>query len=52
LAIPDIVNIDRAMRWGFAWKQGRFELLDAIGPTRDESWHDIGGVPGVSLALE
>lgn len=29
----DIVNVDRAMRWGFAWKQGPFELLDAIGPS-------------------
>ena len=30
----DVVNIDRAMRWGFAWKQGPFELLDAIGPRK------------------
>ncbi len=30
----DIVNIDRALRWGFAWKQGPFELLDAIGPAK------------------
>lgn len=28
----DIVNIDRAMRWGFNWRQGPFEMLDAIGP--------------------
>lgn len=28
----DIVNIDRAMRWGFAWDKGPFELFDAIGP--------------------
>ena len=27
----DIVNIDRAMRLGFAWRQGPFELLDALG---------------------
>ena len=27
----DIVNIDRAMRWGFNWKRGPFELLDAMG---------------------
>ncbi len=27
----DIVNIDRAMRWGFAWKEGPFELLDRLG---------------------
>ncbi len=30
----DVVNIDRAMRWGFAWKQGPFEMLDALGPER------------------
>lgn len=30
----DIVNIDRAMRWGFNWKAGPFELLDTIGPGR------------------
>ena len=28
----DIVNIDRAMRWGFAWSKGPFEMLDEIGP--------------------
>ena len=27
----DIVNIDRAMRWGFNWQRGPFELLDQIG---------------------
>jgi len=27
----DVVNVDRAMRWGFAWDQGPFELWDAIG---------------------
>jgi 3-hydroxyacyl-CoA dehydrogenase len=30
----DIVNIDRAMRWGFNWAKGPFELLDTIGPGR------------------
>ncbi len=30
----DIVNVDRAMRWGFNWKQGPFELLDQLGPNR------------------
>jgi 3-hydroxyacyl-CoA dehydrogenase len=28
----DILNIDRAMRWGFAWSKGPFEILDEIGP--------------------
>ncbi|MEE2828533.1 MAG: 3-hydroxyacyl-CoA dehydrogenase/enoyl-CoA hydratase family protein [Myxococcota bacterium] len=27
----DVVNIDRAMRWGFAWDLGPFETWDAIG---------------------
>jgi len=30
----DIVNIDRAMCWGFNWQQGPFALLDRIGPER------------------
>ena len=30
----DIVNVDRAMRWGFAWQKGPFELLDAAGPSK------------------
>jgi 3-hydroxyacyl-CoA dehydrogenase len=27
----DLVNIDRAMRWGFNWELGPFEAWDAIG---------------------
>ncbi len=27
----DIVNVDNAMRWGFNWELGPFEMLDAIG---------------------
>ncbi len=27
----DIVNVDRAMRWGFGWDLGPFEMWDAIG---------------------
>ncbi|OCS92536.1 3-hydroxyacyl-CoA dehydrogenase/enoyl-CoA hydratase family protein [Caryophanon latum] len=27
----DIIAIDNAMKWGFGWKQGPFELWDAIG---------------------
>ena len=26
-----VVEIDRAMRWGYAWKLGPFELWDAVG---------------------
>ena len=27
----DIVNIDNAMKWGYAWKMGPFEAWDALG---------------------
>jgi len=27
----DVVAIDRAMRWGFGWEMGPFELWDAVG---------------------
>jgi len=27
----DVVQVDRAMRWGFSWELGPFEMLDAIG---------------------
>ncbi len=27
----DVVNVDRAMRWGFNWKLGPFQTWDAIG---------------------
>ena len=27
----DIVNVDNAMKWGFNWEIGPFEMLDAIG---------------------
>ncbi len=30
----DIVNVDRAMRWGFGWELGPFEIWDAIGVDR------------------
>ena len=30
----DIVNIDNAMKWGFAWQKGPFEILDTIGPKK------------------
>jgi 3-hydroxyacyl-CoA dehydrogenase len=30
----DVVNVDRAMKWGFNWDQGPFELLDSIDPIK------------------
>lgn len=41
----DIVAIDRAMRWGFNWKRGPFELIDAIGPNSFASSLEKAGKP-------
>ena len=30
----DIANIDNAIRWGFNWVHGPFEMLDHLGPAR------------------
>ena len=30
----DVVNIDNAIRWGFGWRKGPFEMLDHLGPDR------------------
>ena len=30
----DIINVDRAMRWGFGWALGPFETWDALGVKR------------------
>jgi 3-hydroxyacyl-CoA dehydrogenase len=39
----DIVNIDRAMRWGYAWGKGPFEMLDTVGPGRVIAKIEAGG---------
>lgn len=50
----DIVNIDRAMRWGFNWAKGPFELLDAIGPDKLIASMNTGGevLPGMLDVLQ
>jgi 3-hydroxyacyl-CoA dehydrogenase len=30
----DILNIDNAMKWGFGWAKGPFEMLDVVGADR------------------
>ena len=30
----DVVNVDRAMRWGYAWNRGPFEIIDCLGADR------------------
>lgn len=27
----DVINVDNAMKWGYSWELGPFEMLDAIG---------------------
>jgi 3-hydroxyacyl-CoA dehydrogenase len=41
----DVVNVDRAMRWGFNWAKGPFELLDALGPARVAERLEAAGQP-------
>ena len=50
----DIVSIDRAMRLGFAWRQGPFELLDALGADRVIEKLDRAGreLPGMLQVLK
>ena len=33
----DIINIDNAMKWGFGWDMGPFEVWDAIGVSESVS---------------
>ena len=30
----DIANVDNAIRWGFNWQKGPFEMLDHLGPLK------------------
>jgi 3-hydroxyacyl-CoA dehydrogenase len=51
-----IDDVDRAMRWGFGWDLGPFELIDAIGVKEvlaaAEAAHAIeGGVPPLMASL-
>ncbi len=40
----DVAAIDRAMRWGFGWELGPFEMLDAIGVDAFAARAEAGGV--------
>jgi 3-hydroxyacyl-CoA dehydrogenase len=44
----DIVEIDRALRWGFGWQQGPFETWDALGVKETSAKMEAAGytVPG------
>ncbi|HSE21350.1 MAG TPA: 3-hydroxyacyl-CoA dehydrogenase NAD-binding domain-containing protein [Pyrinomonadaceae bacterium] len=41
----NIVEVDRAMRWGFGWELGPFEVWDAIGVEKSVSRLKEEGVP-------
>ena len=47
--VPEIANtvvdVDRAMRWGFGWEIGPFEIWDAIGVERMCRALERGGAP-------
>jgi 3-hydroxyacyl-CoA dehydrogenase len=49
----DVVNIDRAMKWGFGWQLGPFETWDAIGVDKSVQKMEREGkpVPGVVRKL-
>lgn len=47
----DIVNVDNAMRWGFNWEIGPFEMFDAIGVAEFVKRAKADGV-AVPAALE
>ncbi len=40
----DVVNVDNAMRWGFNWEIGPFEMFDAIGVERFVARSEKDGV--------
>ena len=44
----DIVNVDNAMKWGFAWKLGPFEAWDALGVAKSVEKMKAAGyeIPG------
>ncbi len=49
----DIVNIDRAMKWGFAWAKGPFEMIDDLGAYNCiDKCKKIGIMPKMLKVLE
>ncbi len=50
----DVVNLDRAMRWGFNWELGPFEMLDAIGVARfvERARRDGVAIPAALEGIE
>ena len=49
----DVVNIDNAIRWGFNWVHGPFEMLDHLNPKRviDRIYKEGGQLPSMLAVL-
>ncbi len=50
----DVMNIDNAIRWGFNWAKGPFEMLDHLGPQRviDKIRAEGGELPHMLAVLD
>lgn len=50
----DVLNIDNAIRWGFNWVNGPFEMLDHLGPQRviDRITAEGGTLPAMLQVLD
>ena len=50
----DVLNIDNAIRWGFNWVHGPFEMLDHLGPQRviDRITAEGGTLPAMLQVLD
>ena len=48
----DVVNIDRALRWGFGWDLGPFELWDALGVRATVTRMEQDGFPASAWVKE
>jgi 3-hydroxyacyl-CoA dehydrogenase len=46
----DIVNVDNAMKWGYGWQLGPFEVWDAIGVEKSARRMESEGKPVPELA--
>jgi len=50
--VPDVAAVDRAMRLGYAWGAGPFEMMDRIGPARLAERLDSRGIEVPALLRE
>jgi 3-hydroxyacyl-CoA dehydrogenase len=48
----DVASIDDALRWGFNWELGPFELWEKLGVAKVNEWMEGEGIEVPALALE